>query len=139
MIQFHLFSTQFSLDIPWDKSDQEVQRPVDTEHVDLVFEALISFATLNQHLAESEKLLAIHLTVGSFVVKADDMVFLAPREPLLLQNNRFQIGFAGKFVLEELIVLLDHDLEIFVHAGESLVICHFHDIPQILLDVQLVL
>jgi hypothetical protein len=139
LIQFHLFSTQFSLDIPWDKSNQEVQRPVDTEHVNLVFEALISFALLDQLLAVSEKLLAIHLTVGSFVVKADDQVFLAPCELLLLQNNRFQIGFAGKFVLEELIVLLDHDLEIFVHAGESFVIRHFHDISQILFDMQLVL
>lgn len=41
--------------------------------------------------------------------------------------------------MEELVVLLDHYLEIFVHTGESLVIRHFHDISQILFDMQLVL
>ena len=118
----------FSVEFFTDESNQEVQRPVDTEHVNLVLETFLSFTLLNQLLAVSEKLLPIDLTFGRFIVKSYDVIFFSSRELLLLPNDGFQIGLAWKFVFEELVVLLNHYFEIFIHARESLVIRNFHHI-----------
>ena len=89
-----------------DQIHGEVERPVDAQHVDLVWKVCVNLAALGELLAEVVEARAVRFVFRGRVVQVEDGVLLLPGQLLVLFYDVLDVCGGRKRIAEEVLVAL---------------------------------